>query len=145
MTKTVLENMPSDLLGREIDEGYNIVTGTIQNKNAGAVGPFDRLGVFGQPVKLVSGQWRFVEAGDEANTGGICLLEEAVPELAADAVTVKTRILLRGPMVIRKTHLPATDIAEASLNATTIVTALEGLNPPIVDVSRSNPTSTGVV
>jgi hypothetical protein len=89
----------------------------------------------GTPLKLVATQWTIVLASDESNTGGLFIGDDAQAineSLAQNAITKEMfPILVRGPALINKSVLPATDPNSASYTIATIVTALAALSPPI--------------
>lgn len=124
---------PYDLVRWEPDQRYTRTAGTIKNTSgvtiaAGAI-------TVGLPLKLSSTQWVTVQATDEANLKGLFLGDDshAIPEsLANNAITAaKYPILFRGPALVNKSVIPTTDLAGVAYTLATIVTALQGLSPPI--------------
>lgn len=125
---------PYELMRWEPDQRYTRTAGTVKNPSTSTLAAGGL--VVGMPLKLVTGQWTIVLSTDEANTGGLFLGDDAhgIPEaLAQNAITAKQYpILVRGPALVNKSVIPATDPAGASYSLANIVTALAGLTPPVL-------------
>jgi hypothetical protein len=98
-----------------------------------SVGAIAAQNVIGQPVKLVTGNWTFVLALDEANAEGFVVQGPPCPAVGAGGTTpAQYTIVARGPAVCNEDKIPATDTAGTAMTAATLITAGNGLNPAIV-------------
>lgn len=122
----------------EINKQYQTVSAKVRNPSAGAIS-VSRENLIGQPVKLVTGNWTFVLDGDEANAEAVVYQGEPITALAASGDTpTECTILVRGPIVLKKSGMVANDVEGDALNATTLATALLALSPPMVTVDDTS-------
>ena len=135
MTGTVFTERVNidDIIRYEMYDGYCRASVTVHNRTGSTITLAD---VMGQPVRndtSVTGDYMFCQATAESYCTGLCLHRGGfnVANLA-NLGTFKTKVLVRGPVIIDKTMLPATDVLGATFTIATIITALQGLVPPIV-------------
>lgn len=129
----------SDLFGIGVDKQYQTVSSKVTIP-ALAVGDLTvpQHDLFGQPVKLVTGDWTFVLAGDEAATEGLLYQGNGFVELAAlEETPDENAILIRGPGIVKLLGFPAADIEGAAFTPANFEAALLALNPPIVTIDDS--------
>ena len=120
-----------DLVKMELDTRINRASGHFKNVSGGGALAAGAV-VVGTPVKLSTGNWVPILAGDEANTGGLWLGDPAtqpfIEGLANNAVSaLPGQVLVKGPAVVDKDKIPAKDVAGGTLTAATIITALAAL------------------
>jgi len=117
-----------------------LVSGILRNATGSTLAAGTPL--LAQPVKFTGGKWVFVEAGDEANAGGLVFDQGVLAASLADATDVpyqpggKTAILTLGPAIILETHLPANDVVGVALNWTTLQTRFGVIDPHIKFVDQ---------
>lgn len=141
MTTLIEKAKPGELLKEEFAAEYNRESGTIENEGAALASGVSAP--LGQPVKLVSTQYRFCAAADIANASGIFIDNNPVEALTAqgqagDTSTTQHTYLTRGPAVVLSDQLPATDAHGAAIDAAAFAARLLALGI----VVRSAPTKT---
>lgn len=93
----------------------------------------------GLPVKLNSGVWELIEAGNEADTDGLIVRGPTIEALAPNGYSAnKYLILKRAPAIINQDKIAATDPYGASYTQADIRTPLVTANFEL----RTNPTKT---
>lgn len=128
-----------DLLKAFWHAGYCLASTKLVNPIASAITLTNPLG---QPLKVSGSNYVFVQDGDESNTTAILLHDKPIVLSSAGTTDELYPILVRGPALIDKDALPATDVNGDALTASTIVTALAGLSPKIIGLSEPSKTST---
>lgn len=96
----------------------------------------------GMAVKIVGGKWRSVQAGDEANATGLLYFDKPLEVANGATHADKIPALVRGPALVNKDKVRATDSSGAAINVTTVMTALAALSPAIREVTEPTVTST---
>ena len=128
-----------DLVAWEASPEYSRIDAVIKNATGAAVALTHTRGL---PVKTVSGVYCIGLEADAASTTGIVISD--FPLSLADTVTdtQKHTILFRGPAILRKDGISATDAAGAALTKATVITALAALNVPIAVSAQPTVTTT---
>lgn len=123
---------------------YNIVPVTVYNRTGVAITASDVMGQPLRPDSSVSGAYRFLMSTEESYCNGILLHDGGfnITNLA-NAGHFASKALIRGPAIINKNALPTKDVGGTnSFTLATLVTALLGLNPPILPNAEMTPTVT---
>lgn len=128
-----------DLLAYYAKDEYCLEEAVLRNATGGAV---DLVGTRGLPVKLVAGVYCVCLEADLANAIGVIISDKALALANATTGTEKHVILVRGPAVLRKDGLSATDAAGQALTKATLITALKTLNPPIIVKAQATQVTT---
>jgi hypothetical protein len=119
-----------DFVKMELDQRYNRAAGTIKNTSAVAIAAGASL--IGLPVKLNGSQWETVQNPHESQATGFIVDEKPSEAIAAAGTsTLKYQILVRGPALVNRTKIRATDVAGTAFVTATLVTRLESLSPPV--------------
>lgn len=99
-----------------------LVSGIFRNTSGGTL---TNAYPMGQPVKVSSGKYVPVVAGDEANAVGLVWTDEKIASLANNTdYSPNLAFLRKGPAVVLIDALPTLDLAGGTLNWTTLATAL---------------------
>ena len=114
-----------DVVRHIFHPGFNYESGSFENHLGTAI---DLADVCGMPVKKVTGKWRSVQAGDEANATGLLLLQGPLALANGATYGEKVTVLVRGPALVDKDKIRTTDSSGAAINVTTVMTALNALN-----------------
>lgn len=131
----------SDLLKWEVESLYVRTSGKLKNAEVGATAAISNP--VGIPVRNNAGTWELVVDGDEAETDGIVIQGPKIEALAAGASTENDYLILkRGPAAINKQAIATADHADSAFDVDAIVTALEGLSPPIAVLDEPAETET---
>lgn len=126
---------PWDGLLEYVSDLYSIEAGAVKNTHIGAV-TITKSGLIGMPVLFndTTGQVELVAAAS-INTANAVIIEATgdITALAAAGVSaVKATVVRRGPAILRKSLIRATDAAGAAITLATVITALRAVSPPIL-------------
>lgn len=128
-----------DLVKAVWDHGYSFVEGLLVNPVAVAKTGWNPIG---QPVKASGANFVFVQDTDEAAAIGLVAHDKPI-NLGASATSADRYLILRrGPALYDKAVIAAADINGDALTASTIVTALAALSPPLIALTEVTPTQT---
>jgi hypothetical protein len=122
-----------DIVRWEMYEGYTRKAVVVHNRTGS---PITLADVMGQPLRtdsIVATDVMFCQAGAESYCVGLLSHRGsfAISNLANLGV-FNSKMLARGPAIVDQSMIPTTDVLGASLTVATIVTALQGLTPPVV-------------
>lgn len=137
------KNYLDDLIKYIEDEQYSIPEVTVYNRTGSTISAAD---VFGHPLRpdsSVAGAYRFCLGTEESYCTALLLETKsfALNTLANNA-SFKTKALVRGMATIDKAIIPTADVAATAFTLSTLVTALQALNPPILCHAEQTPTAT---
>lgn len=114
-------------------EGYNKVKVTVHNRSGSTLTNADIMGMPLQADSSVSGDYMFLLAGSESYCVGLLLSQKSfVTATLANLGTFISKALVRGPAIVDKAWIKTADVLGSAYTMATIVTALQGLNPPVV-------------
>lgn len=128
-----------DLLRAFWHAGYCIGSYKLVNPIASAITLTNPLG---QPLKVSGANYVFVQDGDEANVTALLLHDRPILLTSSGTTDELYPVLLRGPALIDKDALPATDVNGDALTIATLVTALAALSPKIISLVEPTKVST---
>lgn len=127
--KTITKRL-SDGVAYEGEVQYTRESYTIRNPTATEATLADPLLY---PLNLNAGKMELAIATGEAGIDGLLLRTEAMESIAATSdYPKKQAVLVRGPAIIRRSMLPATDVDGAAFTIATLITRLAALTPPII-------------
>lgn len=135
MTVTLLERKLDDVFIEVPRTEYGTTSGTIKN-TTGATVTLTKQDLIGRPVKWVTDHWELAIPGtDEATVDGLVYDPQDDLSLANNATTTnKFVILVRGPALVDLNQI------KSGFTLTTLATALQGLNPPIIRFTNASKT-----
>lgn len=135
MTVTLLERKLDDVFIEVPRAEYGTTSGTIKN-TTGATVTLTKQDLIGRPVKWVTDHWELAIPGtDEATVDGLVYDPQDDLSLANNATTTnKFVILVRGPALVDLNQI------KSGFTLTTLATALQGLNPPIIRFTNASKT-----
>jgi len=137
------KNYFDDIIRKVFDLDYCVEEVTVYNRTNGVISPASLQGQPLEPDESQSGKYMFCIAARASYCTAILLSNLSLTvNTMADNATLVGKALVRGPAIIDKTQIPATDVAAANITAATIVTALEALNPPILSKAEHTVTAT---
>lgn len=132
-----------DTIRYELYDGYTRKAVVVHNRTGSTVTSADVIGMPLQKDSSVATDAMFLQAGAESYCIGLCLHAGSFAvNTLANLGTFKTKMLVRGPAIVDQSWIKAADVLGASYTMATIVTALAGLNPPIIVNTELTPTVT---
>jgi hypothetical protein len=137
MAKTKFDSrplVPGEFIIEERSEAFCRESSVIKN-DATEAGTGDDIAniddITGQPVKKSGNDWLFASAASVAggDVDGFLVDGDPIVDMAGDTFTDwQYPILARGPAILNKGRIPATDVYGSAINAALYVTAAEALN-----------------
>ena len=123
-----------DLIRWDMKQDYTWGNALIYNRTGSSISVTDIMGYPLRPDNSIAGAYMFAMAGGESYVNALSLSRASfVNAPLANNAAHLTKALVRGPAIIDKVQgIPTTDLAGASFNLATIVTALQALIPPIL-------------
>ena len=94
------------------------------------------------PLKVVSGNWQIVVAGDEANATHFLLWHKAINLGANEVSTITFPALARGPAIANEVIIPANDPTGSAYTLATLKGILTAMTPLVVRSTDSPNKST---
>jgi len=132
-----------DLVRSEYDQNYTRDGVKVYNRTNAVVSISNVLGQPIEPDESVAGAYMFCVAARIQYAVGVILdIRSFASSTLADNASFTTKALMRGPAIIDKTALPATDAHGDAITVADFVTSLSGLNPAIKSVPEHTKTVT---